>query len=63
MKRVIVIAAILLLVSGAFGAELLVPGQYSTIQSAIDASAAGDTVIISPGTYTGEGNYNISYFR
>ena len=63
MKRVIVIAAILLLASGAFGAELLVPGQYPTIQSAIDASAAGDTVIISPGTYSGVGNYNIAFYR
>jgi outer membrane protein assembly factor BamB len=61
MKRVIVIAAVLLLSSSAFGAELLVPSQYSTIQSAIDASVAGDTVIISPGTYTGVGNYNITF--
>ncbi len=61
MKRVIVIAAVLLLVSCAFGAELLVPSQYSTIQSAIDASVTGDTVIISPGTYSGDGNYNISF--
>jgi parallel beta-helix repeat protein len=62
MKRVIVIAAILLLASGAFGASTLtVPGDYTTIQSAIDASATGDIVIISPGTYSGEGNYNISF--
>jgi len=61
MKRVIVIAAVLLLVSGAFGAELLVPSQYSTIQSAIDVASSGDTVIISPGTYTGPGNYHITF--
>jgi outer membrane protein assembly factor BamB len=61
MKRSIVIAAVLLLVSGAFGAVLSVPGDYTTIQSAIDASVAGDTVLISPGTYTGPGNYNISF--
>jgi outer membrane protein assembly factor BamB len=61
MKRVIVIAAVLLLVSNAFGAVLSVPGDYTTIQSAIDASVAGDTVIISPGTYSGEGNYNITF--
>jgi outer membrane protein assembly factor BamB len=61
MKRVIVIVAVLLLVSGAFGATLTVPGQYSTIQSAINASVTGDTVVISPGTYSGPGNYNISF--
>jgi outer membrane protein assembly factor BamB len=62
MKRVIVIAAFLLTVSGAFGAIFVVaPGQYSTIQSAIDAASAGDTVIIYPGTYSGDGNYNITF--
>jgi len=37
----------------ALGAELHVPGQYSTIQSAIVAASDGDVVIVSPGTYTG----------
>jgi outer membrane protein assembly factor BamB len=61
MKRVIVTVTIFALVSSAFGATLLVPGQYTTIQSAINASVTGDTVIIAAGTYTGEGNYNISF--
>ena len=29
-----------------------VPAEYSTIQSALDVSAAGDTVLVAPGTYT-----------
>jgi len=36
------------------------PGSYPTIQSAIDAATSGDTVLMAPGTYTGEGNRNLA---
>jgi hypothetical protein len=35
----------------AHSAELRVPAQYPTIQSAVNAAVTGDTVLISPGTY------------
>jgi parallel beta-helix repeat protein len=36
-----------------------VPGEYETIQAAIDDANDSDIVILSPGRYTGEGNRNI----
>lgn len=36
-----------------------VPQDRPTIQAAIDAAVMGDVVLVSPGTYTGEGNRNI----
>jgi hypothetical protein len=35
----------------ATGATLLVPADYPTIQSAVDAAVDGDTVLVAPGTY------------
>lgn len=63
MNKAIITICLVLLVPMvcAFGAELLVPSQYSTIQAAVDAAEDNDTVIISPGTYTGDGNRDIDF--
>jgi len=39
------------------------PADFNTIQAAIDDSNDGDTVIVKPGTYTGDGNRNIEFRR
>ena len=53
MCRVIlsVIAAVGLLAIAAGAATIYVPDEYGTIQSAIDASSNGDTIIVRPGRY------------
>jgi hypothetical protein len=39
--------------------HLRVPGDFPTIQAAIDGAQDGDTVLISPGTYRDAGNVNL----
>jgi len=36
-------------------------GDYETIQPAIDAAGEGDTVLVYPGTYTGDGNRDLAF--
>jgi len=37
-------------------------GDYPTIQAAIDAAIIRDIIVLSDGTYTGEGNYDIKFY-
>ncbi len=56
MSRPILLTAAALAAAGLFPAEATaakrkVPGQYETIQAAVDASVPGDVVLLSAGTY------------
>lgn len=44
-----------------WAATRTVPVDFTTIQAAIDASDVGDTVLVLPGTYRGEGNRGIEF--
>jgi len=64
MRNLILITTIcflsLLFAASTNAAVHYVPTDYPDIQAAIDACVDGDTVVVTPGTYWGPGNYNIS---
>ena len=48
--------------TNAFGTILNVgPGNYQTIQQAIDAATDGETIVVADGTYRGSGNKNLDF--
>ena len=55
----LLIAPILTLSAAA--TTLRVPADYPAIQPALDAAAAGDTVLVAPGTYRGAANRNLDF--
>ena len=37
------------------------PGQYTSLQMAVDSSTMGDTILVADGTYSGDGNRDIEF--
>ncbi|MCP5061558.1 MAG: T9SS type A sorting domain-containing protein [Ignavibacteriae bacterium] len=59
MKRIVIIMFVLfVLQQNLYSKTMKVPQDVSTIQAAIDSSVHGDTVLVSPGTYLENINFN-----
>ncbi len=56
-----VIFVLSVVINSALAETRHVPAEHTTIQGAIDACVDGDTVIVAPGTYTGDGNRDIDF--
>lgn len=60
MKRVLLGFLLnLVIIISVHSATINVPGDQPTIQAGVDASVSGDTVLVAPGTYIGDGNREI----
>lgn len=51
IRKAVVIGGLWVCCAAAMAAERHVPGQYATVQAAIDAAVSGDTVVVAEGAY------------
>ncbi len=60
-NKLALLAAILFSWTVSFAAVIMVPTDQPTFQAGIDNAVNGDTIIVSPGVYTGNGNRDIDF--
>src|SRR5512138_225208 len=61
MRVVSCILFAILITASVHAGTIYVPADQPTIQAGIDAAVNGDTVLVTPGTYTGTGNVNVDF--
>jgi hypothetical protein len=63
MRRIVQFSFVLPVLAGSWCLATVhkVPAESATIQAAVERSMDGDTIIVAPGTYTGDGNRDIDF--
>ena len=57
MKKKVMFIIFMILMIGVFAKTIQIPEDYATIQAGINASVDGDEIIVSPGTYVENINF------